>query len=156
MGPFFHVGMWFSDTRDPDLLRTDLSEKALRSGILKDYRAGRRITENGTNFDLSKVVKIKISSTGAQAADVIKQEDEQAELARMKFNRSSNWVTMIGLPTSELRDILEYGENVTDQFITAPPGSGFSIIEILNHNWVITIIGGLVVALIVALVIGGG
>lgn len=75
------------------------------------------------------------------------------ELHEQHHNRDSDSVFFISLGRGYApEDIEEAGSNVTERFINAPPGqerSGLAA-KVVNNPWVVAIVGGVVVAGIVA------
>lgn len=109
--PLFHVRFSVAGDRS-DEVKLDLSDEQLAQQFLEPYREGRPITVNGRVIELSDLARIRIASSKHSAGDFIPLI--QAE------DRASS-VAMIGGPSYTWRAAAR-ARDVTDQFITGPPG----------------------------------
>lgn len=148
--PYFHVLVAFRDAPNKiKCIYSDLSGSDLESKFLKPYRAGRSTLSGSEIIDITSIVSTQIIETARimelELNDIQKKSWEEIE----DFNRQSNSVTLVSIGRGhEPEDIVEGGADVTSKFITAPPGqqASSSLSMILNHPWVVAILGGLVVA----------
>ena len=101
-----------------DELALDLSEDEVEDRFLGPYRRGLPITTSGRTFALSDIERIRINRTEESSSVLIPRirAEQQAEA------RSSG-VAVIGGPTYSWY-VTTKGDNVTDELITGPPGSG--------------------------------
>jgi hypothetical protein len=109
---FFHVRIATKSKPSREEVRLDLSEDELESRFLAPYRNGRPMVINGTTVPLDDFKAIHITRSEQSSAEL--RPIEQAE------QRTRRAVAM-GLP--EDWRVAKRGQDVTDQFITEPPGS---------------------------------
>ena len=109
--PYYHVRLSIVG-RDHDEVKSDLDAETLERQFLSAYRAGQSITVNGRTVTLEQLERIRIS----RSVEPIERLIERVKVA----DRNSS-VVMLGGPSYESRAAAE-AEDVTDQFITAPPG----------------------------------
>jgi hypothetical protein len=93
-----------------DEVRLDLSRDELTSRFLEPYRVGRPIVVGGRTIPISDLIKIRISRTEQPSTEL--RPIVQAERRRQA----------VSSPLSEDWLIARAGEDVTDSFITEPPG----------------------------------
>lgn len=96
-----------------DRVKLDFSRQELEQRVAKPYREGRPITVSGQTTQIDDIERVKITTT-----------DQNSEHYRpiAELNRLSR--SVISFNPLEW-DIIDMGEDVTDEFITGPPGSGF-------------------------------
>ncbi|MBE0614869.1 MAG: hypothetical protein IH604_14460 [Burkholderiales bacterium] len=145
---FFHVLVKFKSA--PDKARcvfSDLSRKDLESKFLKPYRAGRSTLSGAEVIETGNIAWTQIMETERGTAEELKDIQAKSWKDIEEFNRNSSVVLISAGHGYDAEDIVDAGNDVTSQFITSPPGEGSSvIIKIMNHQWVIAVIGGLIVA----------
>jgi predicted nucleotide-binding protein len=105
----FHVRVTTKSASRTEV-KLDLSEEDLESRFLKPYREGRPIIIGGTVVPMTDLERIRINRTDLSAAQLL--PIVQSQRAR------SNVVTF----TSDDYYIAAYGDEVTDDYITSPPG----------------------------------
>lgn len=93
-----------------DEVRLDLTEQELEDRFLRPYREGRPIVIGGTTVSPQELERIRINQTDMEASQIL--PIVKAQLAR---NRVIS-------PLPDDWRIAAYGVEVTDKFITAPPG----------------------------------
>lgn len=109
---YFHVRVATKSKPSWEEVRLDLSKAELESRFLAPYREGRPIVINGTSVALDDFKAIRITRSEQSSAEL-----RQAEQAEQRTRR----VVAVGLP--EDWRVAARGQDVTDQFITDPPGS---------------------------------
>ena len=108
---YYHIRITRESNRSHDEIRLDVSRDILESQFLIPYRKGRAIVTGGTNIPTEDVERIRITRTDVPS-EVIRPRVESERA-------SSGMVTFI----PDDWHIADSGEDVTDQFITAPPGT---------------------------------
>ena len=112
----YHVRVSVTDQQH-DEVKTDLTAEELDQQFLAPYREGRPITVLGKTIQLADVQRIRVSSSDEPASQLI--EEIKA------LDRTSSIVRMGG-PGYSWRAAAR-AQDVTDQFITGPPGEGGSL-----------------------------
>lgn len=108
---YFHVRISVKGQRH-DEVKLDVDEDTLESQFLAPYRAGTSITVNGKTIPIDRIQRIRISTSsdsGERLIAAVKAEDAQHPVA------------VLGGPSYAWR-AAGLAENVTDQYITGPPG----------------------------------
>lgn len=151
---YYHVLIELQD--DPKKVRcifSDLTSKALESKFLKPYRRGQRMLVGTEVVDTMAITSTRIVETNRTSDIELREIQERSRNEIDEFNRSSDSVVLISTGRGHvLEDIEEAGANVTTRFIKTPPGQGQSDLfaRILSHPWVVAVVGGIIVAGIVA------
>jgi hypothetical protein len=119
----------------------------------RPYRRGKSILCGNEIVESLQIKRIKIVKTIEQGEKELEKLQEGSLRKIQEFNRSSNSITIISPGRGHnIEDIVEVGEDVTIQFISAPPGEGDRwkiVAALLNNGWVVGIGGGLIVAALV-------
>jgi hypothetical protein len=110
----YHVRVSTKSSPSFDEVRLDLTTDQLERGFLKPYREGRALVVTGRTIPIEDLVRLSISETD-EPSSALRPLVEAEE-------RASSVIT--GLPLEWL--IAEKGRDVTDLFITEPPGSAMS------------------------------
>jgi len=95
-----------------DEVKNDLTPHLLERQFLTPYRRGELVTVNGKTMSWDDIERIRISATQAESGVVAE---------RLKQQDSASSVLVVGGPSYGSR-VAAAGEDVTDQFITGPPG----------------------------------
>lgn len=92
--------------------KLDLTKDQLKKRILKPYKKGSNIVIGGRTISVYDIERINISKT---------EESSEKLLPKIKRKRKNNsgWIS----PASDEYYVMKEGEDVTDEFITEPPGS---------------------------------
>lgn len=114
--PYYHIRL-STTSRSRDEVGLDLSEDELEAKFLSPRREGQPIVMNGTVISLDDITKIRITRT--QQPSHVLRSVVQHEQARTDL-------VIIGGPSTDWY-IAKKGEEVTDQFITEPPGSAVEL-----------------------------
>ena len=109
--PFYHVCIIQKSNHWHDEVRLDLTSDKLRDLVLEPYGRGMPITSGGKSIPTDDIERIKITRTEQDSAHF-------RPAAELKQRRS-----MVIPPIPVNWYISEMGEDVTDEFITGPPGS---------------------------------
>lgn len=151
---YYHVLLKLQEA--PEIVRcvfSDLSAKELDDKFLKPYRRGQRTLAGAEVIDTMAIVSTRIVETN-RLSDVELREIQQKSVREIEeFNRSSDSVVLISAGRGyHPEDIEEAGTDVTARFISFPPGQGQAnpLVKILSDTWVVTIVGGVLAAGIIA------
>lgn len=109
---YYHVRITVSGERS-DETKTDLSFDDLDRQVLEPYRTERPITINGRTLLLDDVERIRISRSEQSASSFF---------AKLKAEDQASSVVVLGGPSYEWR-AAGRAADVTDDYITGPPGS---------------------------------
>jgi hypothetical protein len=116
---YYHVRVSTISRPTRDDVRLDLSAEELESIILGPYRRGAPIIIGGRTIEPADLTVLRINMTDEPSSS-IRPIVEQRE-------RNSD-VLMIGGPSTDWY-VAGYGTEVTEEFVTAPPGSEASPVE---------------------------
>jgi len=111
--PYYHVRITQKSART-DEVKLDLNEAQLKEKFLKPYKEGRPIVISGKTIPPDDIERIRINRTE-------KNSDELLPKIKRERRNKSGFVA-VGIPDEWY--VADEGEDVTDEFITAPPGSG--------------------------------
>jgi len=109
---FYHVRLSVEGERH-DEVKTDVSEDTLERQFLAPYRGGESITINGKTIPLESVTRIRVSMSEDPIATIID---------RLKAEDRSSPSIVVG-GASYAWKAAARATDVTDQFITGPPGT---------------------------------
>ncbi len=111
--PYYHVRIWLKESpKDSAVICLDLTLEDLESRVLVPRRQGLPITLSGKTMPIEDVDRIKITVT---------EQDSKQLYAIIKRRRSNSRVITTSPITNNV--IAAQGNDVTDEFITGPPGS---------------------------------
>ncbi len=151
---YYHVLVELRDA--PKKVRcifSNLAAKELESKFLKPYRRGQRMLVGTEVIDTMAITSARIVETN-HTSDVELQGVQQKSRREIDdINRRSESVVFISVGRGYApEDIEEAGADITARFIDSPPGQGQSDLatRLLNHPWVVAIVGGVIVAGIAA------
>lgn len=150
---YFHVVAWVKgDAESPVFLFGDLLESDLEKKFLRYYRAGRKLLADRHLYDIHDLVSVSIIETEVPKDRAIDDFLRRDRDAIDRLNQSSHVFFLGRISGPNDVDVLEVGEDVTSRYIKGPPGEGRTLVDIINHPWTLTVLGGLIVALIAAAV----
>lgn len=115
---FYHVRVTVKGQRH-DEVKTDIDEKTLEKQFLQPYRSGKPIVVGGRTITSDRISRIRISVSDWKASQLFPTLREE--------DRNSRVITLDG-PTLEWRAAARAAD-VTDQFITGPPGEQPDAVE---------------------------
>lgn len=152
---YFHVFLRFDQADvDYEQIFSDLSESQLKDRFLKPYRKANDILAKGRIVKAAQINSLLIVRT-KDTNDVTRERINSASLNRIsEMNREPGGMIIFSPGSGyDPEDILEEGEDVTADYIDGPPGSGKVMVwaSLANHPWVVTIVGGLILAGLLAL-----
>jgi len=163
---FYHVLASFEpQSGEVRTVFSNLSEQELLDRFVQPYRAGLDIVVGNEIFPIGRIRKLFIVRTDDLEESVRAAINERSVREISEINRSSNSVVMISAGRGyDPEDILEDGEDVSSEFIGGPPGyakqapvatqpvavSRSRPVTLLNHPWVVSVVGGLIVAAVIA------
>lgn len=98
--------------RSSDEVKLDLDEQALERQFLRPYRKGTSITINGRTIAMEDIERIRIGASDVSSDQLI---------ATVKHEEAQSSVVVFGGPSYEWQAAAR-AKDVTDQFITGPPG----------------------------------
>lgn len=121
----YHVRLSVVGSRH-DEVKAGLDMDALERQFLGPYRAGGPITINGRTVQISDVERIRVSASDESIEQLIE---------RLRLEDRDSPSVVIGGPSYAWRAAAR-AKNVTDQFITGPPGQldGGAVPDILEAN----------------------
>ena len=107
---YFHVRIT-PKSDGQDRVKLDFSRKELEQRVLKPYREGRPMTISGQTTMMDDIERVKITTT-----------DQPSVHHRSIAEQHRNTSDIIRFTPIEW-EIIDMGDDVTDDFITGPPGS---------------------------------
>jgi len=108
----YHVRITPKSNRTHDEVKLDLDDKQLEDRFLKPYREGRTIVIGGRTIPPEDIYSIKISHT---------EEGSEKILPDIRARRAGS--RHVAVSISDEWYVAKYGKDVTDDFITGPPGT---------------------------------
>jgi predicted nucleotide-binding protein len=96
-----------------DEVRNDLDEETLERQVLTPYRSGEPLTINGKTLTWDKVERVRVSVSQEKSAQIVE---------RLRADDRRSRMVTVGGPGYEWR-AAAHAQDVTDEFITGPPGS---------------------------------
>jgi predicted nucleotide-binding protein len=123
LGVPYHVRVSTRSNPSSDAVRLDLDRFELEDRFLQPYREGRPIVIGGKAIDLSDLERIRINETTETA-------DQLLPLVQRERHQSDVWAVTI----PDEWYIADYGPDVTDEFITGPPGSALPTTAVTTAN----------------------
>lgn len=121
---YFHVRITVTGEAH-DETRLDMDEGSLERGFLSPYRTGSPITVNGRTIPIDQVSRMRVSTSDVPS---------KAVLDTLSAERSSSRFAVIGGPSDEWLAAAR-ALDVTDQYITTPPGrKGESTLSLATVN----------------------
>jgi predicted nucleotide-binding protein len=112
VSPYYHVRLTPKSDRSETEVKLDLSQEELEARFLQSYREGRPIVIGGRTIPPDDIERIRINVTD--------EPSERILPIILEERRQSSVITMV--PNDWY--VAAYGADVTDEFITGPPGTG--------------------------------
>ena len=109
--PYYHVRITSESDRDDDIVKLDFSKEELEERVLGPYRKGSPITIQGRTISVDEIERIRINRT---------EQDSQHLRPSIQAERAHSGIFVGSQPIEW--EIADKGEDVTDDFITGPPG----------------------------------
>ena len=109
--PFYHVRITRHSDLSNDVVRIDYSLDELQQRVLIPYRKGQPITIKGESVPTNDIKRITINLTENDSNSVRQEVEEDERRSSISFAIPFEW------------KIAGWGQDVTDEFITDPPGS---------------------------------
>lgn len=151
---YYHVLVKFKDQPEKVLcIFADLSAKELDLKFLQPYRKGQTTLSGSRVVDVNNIILTQIIETEKQSDLELKEIQAKSRNEIEQFNQNSGSVYLLSLGRGyDAEDIAEAGNDVTSNFISAPPGHRNSrvLATVFNNQWVVAVLGGIVVAGIAA------
>ena len=110
---FYHVRITPTSNPSHDEVRVDLSREELMERFVVPYRKGNTLVISGTSIPSNEIQRIRISRS---------EQDSKRLGDAIRAEQRASSVISFGGPSIEWR-VANRAEDVTDEFITAPPGS---------------------------------
>jgi predicted nucleotide-binding protein len=107
----YHVRLSTRSTPSHDEVRLDLSLEDLEDRFLRPYREGRPIVIGGRTVEPADLDRLRVNFTKESSVELLPIVREERWQSRVKTTIPEEW------------DIADKGREVTDEFITGPPGS---------------------------------
>lgn len=108
----FHVRITQKSDKTHDEVKLDLTNEHLGERILTPYREGRPIVIGGKTIPPDNIDKIHINVTEETSDELIPKIKEKRRKSNVIVSISDEWY------------VTQEGKDVTDEYITGPPGSG--------------------------------
>lgn len=108
---YYHVRISVKSHPSWDEVALDVSADRLESQFLVPYREGRAIVINGSTIPISDLVKIRVNRSEQPSSGILPIVREERRKKSVVAMIPENWL------------IANHCDEVTDEFITAPPGS---------------------------------
>lgn len=121
---YYHVRVASKSNQGRSEVRLDFSSEELESRFLQPYRDGRPIVVGGRTIPPDDIDRIRINKTQESSRLILPIITEKQRSSRVISRLSDEW------------HIAEYGDDVTDEFITAPPGTGMSLSPVAENDLV--------------------
>ena len=118
----YHVRITLRSDRTHDEVKLDLTEEQLRERFLRPYRAGDPIVISGRTINCDDIERIRVSYT---------EENSEQLIPTIRAERRQSHAVAVGI--SDEWYVTKRGIDVTDDFITGPPGQGEE--EPLTQQW---------------------
>lgn len=149
---YYHVLVKFAGNPEAiECIYSDLSVSELNSLFLKPYGKGEKALSGAKVVDVMSITWTQIIQTERPSAAELNDIQEKSRKEIQELNRDSSVVFISIGRGYDPEDISEAGKDVTSVYVTSPPGGKQSVLAaVANHQWVVAIIGGLVVAGLVA------
>ena len=106
--PYYHVRITQKSNRSHDEVRLDLALDKLEQLFLEPYRKGLSITTGGVSIPALDIERIRINRTDRESSSLRPVAEQESRGSTI----STEWY------------IARMGEDITDKFITGPPGIG--------------------------------
>ena len=110
---FYHVRITSTSNPSHEEVRVDLSREELMERYVVPYLKGNTLVISGTSIPSNEIQRIRLSRS---------EQDSKQLGDAIRAERRSSSIISVGGPSIEWR-VANRAEDVTDQFITAPPGS---------------------------------
>ena len=107
---YYHVRITQKSNLLSDEVKLDFTLEELERRILKDYGKGRPITIGGKSIGADDIERLQISTTDLESSHYRKTVEQERIESEIISSVPVEW------------DIAEMGRDVTDDFITGPPG----------------------------------
>lgn len=107
---YYHVRITLNKGDSEIEVMLDLEFDEVQSRFLVPYQQGVPITVNGRTFDPSEIERIEVAKSSEKSAILIDRIRRRRANSRSLFFRPAEW------------EIIEEGEDITNQLITGPPG----------------------------------
>lgn len=120
---YYHVRISVTGERH-DEVKVDMDEETLERQFLKPYREGRAITINGKVVLPEQLERIRISQSDWQTSQMI---------PRLRTEDANSSVVVLGGSSYEAR-AASRASDVTDQFITGPPGETNRAVPLVGNS----------------------
>lgn len=140
-----------ADRTDPSKFRalfTDLDRRGVRTQFLKPFLEGRDILWQGKVHRTADIAAVQIRETESPAAEELQILQRESRDRIDRLNREGGIVIVSVGHGHSVDDLVYAGQDVTPQFLTEPPGSANQ--RWFRNPWVVTIVGGLIVATLAA------
>lgn len=129
----------------------DFSEDQIKDAFIKPYKKGKNIIVNNEIISTKDISHVVISNTHMNHRDELKKVQKESYQKIQEMNRNSS-VSIIsagdGWYDYEIKDC---GKNVTSIYLNGGAGE-IGIINIFNNPWIVTLIGGSLVAIFATLI----
>lgn len=156
MSEYFHVVVRLKAETSPLFLFGDLSKKELLGCFVRPYQLGRSIMNGNDRVDLMEVASVQIICTRQDKETSLQSVREDSSKRIDDFNADAHRTGVVIMTMGagwQDEDIVCAGEDVTSQYIKEGPGAGTHLTNLTKNQWIITVVGGLIVVLVGALIL---
>ena len=151
--PYYHV--LISDRKNSKAFRcllSDLDERTLCAEFVKPFRRSKDLLVNGRIYRASEIAAVQIRVSESPADHELRRIQKESWEAIERRNRDSSIMFISAGHGYSSDDIHLAGEDVTGRFLNAAPVSESG--NWIYNPWVVTLVGGLIIAVLAALVFG--
>ena len=124
---YYHVRITPKADTSQVEVRLDLSKEELTERFVLPYRRGLPITINGRSFSVEDVERLQVNKTDQDSQYLLRLVSEE------KRRLASQGILDIGGRSNDERAASK-GEDVTDEFITGPPGVDLQVTDQARHE----------------------
>jgi hypothetical protein len=148
--PYFHVLAGLDQSPEALIaIFMDLSESELKTRFVKPYSRGQDVVSKNNIFAVKSLRKLHVIRTERQSDAELLDIQRSSREAIDRINRESRDIVFISAGQGyKPEDIVHGGADVTETYISGPPGSASrsSFGTLVNNGWVVGVGGGLLVA----------
>jgi hypothetical protein len=151
---YFHVLLELDEvTSELQCVLADLSEAERKSRFLGPYGRGETLVCGGRVIETTRIRRVKVVRTEHRNAHELRVLRDQHRAWIDSNNPQAGSLTFLSLDRGKrLEELAESGADVTSKYVaSAPAHSALArAVRLLNNNWLVAIIGGVILAAILA------
>lgn len=121
-GRYHHVFVTTKGAEQKQALFVDLTASELKTRFVRPYRQGKAVLlDDGSVVETRDITWSHIRATQDRAGEALARLEEASHRHTQELNRGGNVLFMGRFSWSNV-DLIEEGENLTQRYITSPPG----------------------------------